>query len=454
MNVSLTASSKDHNNLRDPLIKPQKQSCWGRINQKVTEKGDKIIKCLGVIYGTVLAPSMILAGFKCASTGATDFACAAAHTHNGVLVLGSLGVAAGYRYIKKKMTQAYPHHQYYQGNFLKVSFMYMYNHLKSHDSSITTYRLDEAFESLRKLSLLNHWMKLKKYPDLETAKKAQHKRMTAGLCFGHSAAMMNLMPKYGHLNSEALIEKLKFEDIHLFQFFSNQRREIMDYLSTHDKKTSREFINFLTVNFDSYFLIILQQLQKLSFDLDGVYFYSFEYINITSNFEDQRRYFTNAFTSFENDVKNKRGFCLGKTEISPRAHSNRVFCGIITLVESQKSHDQRMEKEREKSENKEAKEIETEEEASNRLRKHAHALFFQFDNYYYRFQDSGSTLAGFFNFPTEEEFFKGLTQHLQTWELFKDGELNISLLSMPKQTIETIPGDMPLDITTRQALRV
>lgn len=60
--------------------------------------------------------------------------------------------------------------------------------------------------------------------------------------------------------------------------------------------------------------------------------------------------------------------------------------------------------------------------ASNK-EKTSHCLFFQLSHDHYRFHDSGSDYKGFFEFPNQEKFWEGLSDHIKmVWNKYNDNE--------------------------------
>lgn len=463
--LDIVSSSQSSQGVTQPLLPKHKKSCWTAFKGQFTEKFCKVIPYL---YGGVAVPIYLGPGsYSCAkdfsSTAVNTAMCSFIVIHNSVVLLGACAAGGSYCYFKKKMIKEFPHHQYYQGNLVKISLTYLFRQMKSTDEDVSEYCLQNAFESLEKLGLLNEYMNVRNFSNYGEATKVLRKEMSRGLCFGHSFAMVNLMVKDGIKDSQSLISKLEFNDIFFFQFLLHVVYDLRNksdklpikifqdvepyfkryqYFAKDCDQTIKNKIGNHFLNIYFTFMILANQCGKVKFDLDRTYFSVENFIEISQDPEKFREYFTKSILQFKDSMKTGKAFSLGLEETENQDNTKRVLCGFITIAEKKENFEKRAHEKKEQEEKKTEKE-----------ERKAHALFFQFNKGLYRFQDSGSLLSGFFQFPTQEEFFIGLSQHLQTWSYFKDGFLQITLLSVPVEKPETA-SDFPIEITTRQALRV
>ncbi len=303
-----------------------------------------------------------------------------------------------YQWIKSQI----PHHKFYQGDtFTPLNYYFQQSEdlaniaqWKPHVRRFLTY-----FE---KSDFLLQWLAYKKFNTIESAIEPLCRELQKGLCYGYSIALLTCMPKYANESCSALLQHIQLENVVDFQLLDEF---IIDCMNNEGAYSAlcRASIAFKFRNQSVEWSESLKESVKPEYDSEDFLFlnmlgfdfkkhamwYHEDYLNVNSiNFQHIQETIEQGVMEIKEAQKNVRSLTIA---------------GIIDLKESK------------------AKEEKEGEHAG-------HALFFQLSDGHHRFHDSGSELAGFFEFPNEKLFFENLLEHVKIWPEFKDGCIRFTII--------------------------
>lgn len=320
-----------------------------------------------------------------------------------LLILGAdgvlLSIASCYfiaiKRFRNNLLNSFPHRDYYVGS----TWTFYYNRIERIELKIDRTYLPtiEAFISeMQERGIWDTWIGIKKFSDVKGAKNYFLTELKKGLCFGNSMELLSLMPKFSKTPSNDLILKLNFEKKIYFQLFDTfihdllRNEENICVILGHSWKRDpsdeeiRSEVEFLPqVSTREYLFLRFIGLEREKFIYHCIELQKVSEITIEK-----------IMISFAEAIQ--------KVKNSAKQSNNREpeITGTIHLQPDPKN------------------------KGSS-----GHALFFQFSDTYLRFHDSGHTLPGFFEFPSQKLFFEGLLQHINTWPDYKEGLLSFTFVS-------------------------
>lgn len=417
-----------------PPVPPKtRQSHWCDL-QAVKKTANVSAK---IFFGLIVLASAALIAFKnyqCISDISTlseNFGCELTLAAGGLLFC----LASCFMVMCCMRRSQYPHRRAHQGNYLRTYNQYRNITLANGEELFVKGYFTRCFRSLEEQGLLAEWLKVRNFQNQNLAIEPIRKSIEKGNCFGYSMVLLDLMSSNYNSSSEKLYKLLKVRkgDIYFFQLWQKVLTDLLNGNSTLKDLAQKPMIDYINeVNekqampkivddskkllptFQSFFdedIIFLKWMEKckaLSFDLNNAFFFKSGGINTSSSSETVADFFKQTVENLSKAIQNQEfvsfNFDQGKNAIVP---ADYTLTGIVSLQQMQQNKDS------------------------------AHALFFQCTDHF-RFHDSGGDLPGFFEFPDHSSFFKALVQHVHSWKQFKNQELSIFLMAIPKKRNQQI----------------